>query len=66
MQSLNLKPTIPKTELDRRDLMMKDIESACQWSVDRTDLKDNQLGLYDKAVLFMMSFKERITSPFRR
>ena len=65
MQTLNVKPTVPKTEPDRRDLMMREIEKASGWSVDKKELQTEQLSLYYKAYLSFLSFTHRITNPFR-
>jgi len=46
MHSLNVTPTIPKKEPDRRDLMMKEIEKAVDWIVDKKT--DGERTLMDK------------------
>lgn len=46
MHALNVTPTIPKTEPDRRDLMMKEIEKAANWDVDKS--ASDEFGLMDK------------------
>ena len=46
MHSLNVTPTIPKKEPDRRDLMMKEIEKAADWNVGKKS--DGEHSLMDK------------------
>lgn len=46
MHALNVAPTIPKTEPDRRDLMMKEIAKATNFDVDKR--ADGERSLIDK------------------
>lgn len=46
MHALNVTPTIPKKEPDRRDLMMKEIEKAANWDVEKK--ADGKRSLMDK------------------
>ena len=43
MHALNVTPTIPKTEPDRRDLMMKEIAKATNWDVDKSAVDKRSL-----------------------
>lgn len=61
MKTLDIKPTVPKTELDRRDIIMQEIEKACDWNIQKKDIEGTKLGIYDRIVLSFMHFKNRFS-----
>lgn len=65
MSTLNIKPTIPKMEPDRRDIIMNEIEKASNWDIQKSDIGDTKLGMYDRAVLFFMGVKNRFSRKNR-
>lgn len=58
MHALKVTPTIPKREPDRRDLMMKEIEKAANWEVDKST--NMELGLMDKIYFSFSHYATKI------
>lgn len=58
MHALKVTPTIPKTEPERRDLMMKEIEKATNWDVDKS--AQVELGLMDRIYFSFSHYATKI------
>ena len=58
MHALKVPPTIPKTEPDRRDLMMKEVEKAANWHLDTT--ANAKLSLIDKIYFSVSNYADRL------
>ena len=63
MHALKVTPTIPKTEPDRRDLMMKEIEKAANWEVDQS--AHVELGWMDRVYFSVSHYTDRIVRFLR-
>ena len=58
MHTLNVTPTIPKTEPDRRDLMIKEVEKASNWSFDKN--ANVNLSLVDRITFSISYYGDKI------
>lgn len=58
MHAQKVAPTIPKTEPDRRDLMMKEVEKATNWHLDTS--ANVKLGLIDRIYFSMSNYADRL------
>lgn len=58
MHALKVPPTILKTEPDRRDLMMKEVQKAANWDLDKT--ANIKLGLMDRIYFSVSNYADRL------
>ena len=63
MHILKVPPSVSKTKPDRRDLMMKEIEKAANWSIDKT--VDSKLSLVDRLVISMYQYRDKVKTLLR-
>ena len=63
MQALKVTPTIPKTEPDRRDLMIKEIEKAANWDLEKT--AKVELGFMDRLYFSFSYYASKIVQFLR-
>ena len=63
MHALNVTPTVPKKEPDRRDLMMKEIEKAANWDVAKKT--DGERSLMDKMYFTFTYYSYKIKQFLR-
>lgn len=60
MKSLDIKPTIPKTKLERRDIIMKEIDDAHGWSLQENKQNTHKNDIYDRMASFVIKLKNRL------
>lgn len=64
MHALNVPSSIPKTKPDRRDLMMKEVEKAANWGMDKS-LANIKIGWVDRIYLSINHYTDKIVRFLR-
>ena len=65
MCAMNVPPSVPKTRPDRRDLMIKEVEKAANWSGDDKSLAHVNIGWMDRVYFSMNHYADKIVKFLR-
>ena len=64
MHAMNVPPSVPKTKPDRRDLMLKEVENAAGWGMDKR-LANVKLSWVDRVYFSVNHYADKIVRFLR-
>lgn len=64
MHAMNVPPSVPKTKPDRRDLMLKEVENAAGWGMNKR-LANVKLSWVDRVYFSVNHYADKIVRFLR-